>query len=119
MRQELKLHPLTEKEALRRIINWLKGSGTKSLDPVNYPSYGHELYVSAHKHQAQQQQELVICLFHETQDSNRLRLQLPQATSQQKAIHNGQNCRRDGAKHGHEYLGKNQVSEKVVERYAG
>jgi len=41
----LKLHRLTEEEALRRIINWLKGSGTKSLDPVNYPSYGHELYV--------------------------------------------------------------------------
>lgn len=45
MRQELILNRLTEEEALRRIINWLKGSGQKSLDSVKYPSYGHELYI--------------------------------------------------------------------------
>lgn len=45
MRQELKLPRLTEEEAYRRIVNWLKTSGNKSLDSVNYPSYGHELYV--------------------------------------------------------------------------
>ena len=45
MPQEVKLPRLTEEEALRRIINWLKGAGKKALDPVNYPNYGHELYI--------------------------------------------------------------------------
>jgi hypothetical protein len=45
MPQEIRLPPLTEEEALRRIINWLRGSRRKAFNPVSSPDYGHELYI--------------------------------------------------------------------------
>lgn len=45
MPQEIKLPQLTEEEALRRIINWLKGSRRNSFNPISSPDYGHELYI--------------------------------------------------------------------------
>src|SRR5687767_7376273 len=45
MPQEIKLPRLTEEEALRRIINWLKGSRRNSFNPISSPDYGHELYI--------------------------------------------------------------------------
>lgn len=42
---DLKLPPITEEEALRRIINWLKSSNGKLYETDGLSTHGHELYI--------------------------------------------------------------------------
>jgi serine/threonine protein kinase len=45
MPQEIQLPKLTEEDAIRRIIKWLKSSKEDFYRSVNSPNYGHELYI--------------------------------------------------------------------------